>query len=196
VARAVGNDVSFTTARVNLARSNMMPDAPVHIVPYDPAWPAMFELERKTLALVLREWVVGSIEHVGSTAVLGLSAKPVIDIMVGVDSLPASRPALPVVRELGYQYAEYKTDVMHWFCKPSFEVRTHHLHLVPYGAQLWRERLAFRDLLRTNPTVAAEYDALKRDLASHHRLGREAYTQAKSPFIARCLDAAISRARV
>lgn len=164
-----------------------MPDAPVHIVPYDPAWPAMFELERATLAMELRAWVVGSIEHVGSTAVVGLSAKPVIDIMVGVQSLAASRPAIPVLRELGYQYAEYKTDVMHWFCKPSFEVRTHHLHLVPFDGPLWRERLAFRDLLRSDPVVASEYDQLKRDLAAQHRFDREAYTQAKYPFIARCL---------
>lgn len=147
----------------------------------------MFELERANLAMELRPWVVGSIEHVGSTAVVGLSAKPVIDIMVGVQSLAASRPAIPVLRELGYQYAEYKTDVMHWFCKPSFKVRTHHLHLVPYDGPLWRERLAFRDLLRSDPVVASEYDQLKRDLATKHRFDREAYTQAKYPFIARCL---------
>jgi GrpB-like predicted nucleotidyltransferase (UPF0157 family) len=164
-----------------------MPDAPVHVVAYDPAWPSMFESERDVLASVLRNWIVGSIEHVGSTAVPGLSAKPVIDIMVGVASLDASRPALPVLRELGYQYAEYKSDVMHWFCKPSFEVRTHHLHLVPQDGPLWRERLKFRDLLRSDVLVAAEYDALKRDLAMRHRFDREAYTDAKYPFIARCL---------
>jgi GrpB-like predicted nucleotidyltransferase (UPF0157 family) len=164
-----------------------MPDAPVHIVPYDPTWPLLFQAERSLLASALSEWVVGSIEHVGSTAVVGLSAKPVIDIMVGVGSLPASEAAKPVLQKHGYQYADYKTDVMHWFCRPSFEVRTHHLHLVPYGSSLWHERLAFRDLLRANPAVAREYDTLKRELALKHRFDREAYTQAKYPFIARCL---------
>ena len=165
-----------------------MSEAPVHVVDYDPAWPGMFGAERDLLERVLRPWIVGGIEHVGSTAVPGLSAKPVIDIMVGVASLPASEPAKPVLRDHDYQYAEYKTDVMHWFCKPSFELRTHHLHLVPHESPLWNERLAFRDLLRGDAVLAAEYDALKRELARRHRFDREAYTEAKWPFIAGALN--------
>jgi GrpB-like predicted nucleotidyltransferase (UPF0157 family) len=164
-----------------------MPDAPVHIAPYDSNWPAVFEPERASLAIALSAWLEGSIEHVGSTAVVGLSAKPVIDIMVGVRSLADSAAARPVLADHGYQYADYKTDVMHWFCKPSFEHRTHHLHLVPYGSALWHERLAFRDLLRGDRALAAEYDSLKRSLAEQHRFDRDAYTDAKWPFIARCL---------
>jgi len=165
-------------------------DAPVYIVPYDPSWPARFEAERALLAAVLRDFIVGPIEHVGSTAVRGLSAKPVIDIMLGVASLARSLPAIALLGEHGYRYAEYKTDVMHWFCKPSFELRTHHLHLVPYDSRLWRERIAFRDLLRSDPVVAVEYERLKRELAEKHRFDREAYTGAKSPFIAWCLGLA------
>ena len=164
-----------------------MADAAVHIASYDPTWPALFEAERTALATVLADFVVGAIEHVGSTAVVGLSAKPVIDIMVGVASLEASAPAKSLLARQGYHYADYKTDVMHWFCKPSPEVRTHHLHLVPYGSALWHERLAFRDRLRADALLAAEYDALKRELAAKHRDDREAYTLAKWPFIARCL---------
>jgi GrpB-like predicted nucleotidyltransferase (UPF0157 family) len=145
----------------------------------------MFEAEHGLLARVLTPWLVGSIEHVGSTAVVGLAAKPVIDIMAGVSSLAASRAAIAALAVHDYQYAEYKTDVMHWFCRPSFAHRTHHLHLVPYESELWHERIAFRDRLRTSPDLAAESAALKYELAERHRDEREAYTEAKSPFIQR-----------
>jgi GrpB-like predicted nucleotidyltransferase (UPF0157 family) len=162
-------------------------DPPIHIVPYDPSWPALFATERELLHELVSPWLVGAIEHVGSTAVVGLSAKPIIDIMAGVESLSASADAQDALAQRGYHYAPYKSDVMHWFCKPSPQVRTHHLHLVPYQSVLWNERLAFRDLLRSDPAVALEYDALKRDLAARHRDDREAYTDAKSPFIERAL---------
>src|SRR2546421_1141529 len=132
-------------------------EAPVQIEPYNPAWPSNFSTERALLARVLASWLVGPIEHVGSTAVPGLPAKPIIDIMAAVKSLDASRPALESLREIGYCYAPYRNDVMHWLCKPSFELRTHHLHLVPFQSALWIERLAFRDLLTTNSVLANEY---------------------------------------
>ena len=118
---------------------------PVIIEPYDPSWPDRFEAERRLLLPVLAPWLVGPIEHIGSTAVPGLMAKPVIDIMAAVDDLTSSRPAIKALQPLHYCYFDYKADVMHWFCKPSDHERTHHLHLVPFHSQLWRERLAFRD---------------------------------------------------
>ena len=148
----------------------------------------MFKAEQGLLESILRPWRSGPIEHVGSTAVDGLCAKPVIDIMVGVTSLTRSEPAKEILRENGYQYAEYKIDVMHWFCKPSFAMRTHHLHLVPFGSPLWHERLAFRDALRADSTLAAEYAALKQDLARSFEFDREAYTDAKTPFICGVLE--------
>jgi GrpB-like predicted nucleotidyltransferase (UPF0157 family) len=72
---------------------------------------------------------------------------------------------------------------MHWFCKPSPAQRTHHLHAVVHGGPVWRERLAFRDALRSDPALAAAYAELKRRLAVEHRMDREAYTQGKAPFI-------------
>ena len=161
--------------------------APIRVVPFDPSWPEKFDQERALLERLIDKWVAGGIEHVGSTAVPGLSAKPVIDVMVGVASLDASEPAKAVLVEHGYSYSAYKTDVMHWLCKPSFAFRTHHLHLIPYDSPLWHERLAFRDLLRADPTVAKEYEALKLDLARRHEFDREAYTDAKYPFIQRVL---------
>ncbi len=168
-----------------------MPSEPelVHIVPYDPAWPSLFTTEATALREVLRPWLAGPIEHVGSTAVPGLSSKPVIDIMAAVESLDASRAALLAIGKIGYQYAPHRADVMHWLCKPGFSIRTHHLHLVPYRSPLWRERLRFRDCLRARPALAEEYTALKHRLAELHRFDREAYTEAKGPFIARVLQA-------
>jgi GrpB-like predicted nucleotidyltransferase (UPF0157 family) len=158
-------------------------DAPVRIVPYDPTWPLSFEAERAALADLIAPWLAGPIEHVGSTAVPGLAAKPVIDIMVGVRELEASRPAITELARLGYCYFPYHAEIMHWFCKPSPAHRTHHLQLVPWMSPLWVDRLAFRDLLRTHADVAADYAALKRRLAAEHEFDREAYTDAKTPFV-------------
>jgi GrpB-like predicted nucleotidyltransferase (UPF0157 family) len=169
-----------------------MSEAAIHLASYDDSWPEQFERERQLLARVLQPWLVGSIEHVGSTAVPGLVAKPVIDIMAGVAGLEESRDAFVAAAGAGYQYAPYRTEVMHWFCKPDFSHRTHHLHLVPYESALWKERIAFRDYLRAHAEVAAEYAALKTELAEAHRHDREAYTDAKSPFVARIVRAALA----
>jgi GrpB-like predicted nucleotidyltransferase (UPF0157 family) len=166
-------------------------EAPVEIVPYDPSWPLRFEEERAVLARALRAWLVGPVEHIGSTAIPGLAAKPVIDIMAGVQTLDASRPAIAAATALGYCYAPYRPDEEHWFCKPSPAYRTHHLHLIARGTPQWIRRIAFRDYLRTHPGVAAEYEALKRGLAAEHRVDREAYTDAKRPFIDRITDVAL-----
>ena len=169
----------------------MSSDAPVHIVSYDPDWPSKFEAERTLLIDAIGRWLVASsIEHIGSTAIPGLAAKPVIDIMAGVESLEGSRAALAVLERYQYFYAPYRTQVMHWFCKPSPARRTHHLHLVPLGSPLWIEQLVFRDYLRTHPDLALEYAALKRRLAEAYRFDREAYTAAKAPFVQRMLGEA------
>jgi GrpB-like predicted nucleotidyltransferase (UPF0157 family) len=162
-------------------------DLPVHIEPSDPEWPRRFEEERDTLLKSIGAWLVGAIEHVGSTAVSGLAAKPVIDIMAPVRDLESSRPALDVLAGLGYCYFPYRKDIMHWLCKPSPGFRTHHLHLVPLGSALWIDRLAFRDALRGDSALAAEYQDLKHELAARYRHDREAYTDAKTPFVERVL---------
>ena len=168
-----------------MVRSNLERDEMVNLSDYDAAWPAMFESERARLAEALAPWLEGPVEHVGSTAVPGLMAKPIIDIMAGVLDLEASRPAIDALVKLDYYYSAYKPEVMHWFCRPHFSHRTHHLHLVPFESPLWHERLAFRDHLRRHADVADEYSALKRELARRFRNDREAYTRAKNPFVAR-----------
>ncbi len=157
------------------------------VEPYDPRWPESFRRERDLIRTSLAPWLAGEIEHIGSTAVVGLSAKPVIDIMVPVHSLADSTRAIEVLAEHQYCYYPYKADVMHWFCKPSPEVRTHHLHLVPLSSPLWRDRLAFRNALRASPDLAAEYQLLKHQLAAQYPFDREAYTDGKTAFVNRVL---------
>jgi GrpB-like predicted nucleotidyltransferase (UPF0157 family) len=160
----------------------------VRVVPYDAGWPQMFELERAALEPVVGPYSVGGIHHVGSTAVPGLAAKPVIDILVGVGDLASSRACFGPLAQLGYLYAPYRSTEMHWFCKPSPARRTHHLHLVPAGSQRFRDELAFRDELRRSPELVANYAALKQRLAVTFKHDREAYTEAKSEFIKTVLN--------
>jgi len=169
-------------------------EASVEIAPYDVSWPNQFTHEAEILRRALAPWLAGPIEHIGSTAVPGLAAKPVIDIMAGVDTLDASRPAIATLTDLGYCYFPYRPDSEHWFCKPSPAFRTHHLHLIPVDSSQWREALAFRDYLRTHLDVAAEYGDLKRRLAAQYRFDREAYTGSKGPFIARVTGVALEAA--
>ncbi|MGE0796882.1 MAG: GrpB family protein [Lautropia sp.] len=168
-----------------------MTEAPIEIVEYDSRWPALFARERELMAEALAQWLTGPPEHIGSTAVPGLAAKPIIDIMAPVGSLADSEAAIVAAECIGYVYFPYKAELMHWFCKPSPACRTHHLHLVPAGGRLWRERLAFRDALRRDAALRAEYQALKLRLAAEYRHDRETYTDAKSPFISRVVQAVL-----
>ncbi len=158
----------------------------IELTPYNSKWPQAFATEKVMLESLIGDFVVGGIEHVGSTAIEGMLAKPVIDIMVGVKSLSESKTAIERLTP-HYCYYPYKADVMHWFCKPTPDIRTHHLHLIPFDSVLWHERLSFRDYLRENPEVAQEYAQLKLTLATKFQHDREAYTQSKWPFIQKVL---------
>ena len=155
-------------------------DAPVEIEDYDPSWPGRFGAEAARLA----EIVAGlELHHIGSTAVPGLAAKPIIDMMAEVDDLDEFVPAL--VERGGYQCpAAYNATLTgrRWLCRPSAAHRTHHLHLVADPDELTRH-LHFRDTLRNDPQLASEYAALKRDLAERMAEDREGYTAAKAAFV-------------
>lgn len=162
-------------------------DPVVELVSYDVTWPAQFKAERAMLEEALEQWLTGRIEHVGSTAIPNLVAKPIIDIMAPVRSLEDSSAAIEAAISVGYVYYPYKADTMHWFCKPSSDYRTHHLHLIPQGSDLWLARLFFRDELRRSKALANEYAVLKEHLAKEFALDREAYTKAKKPFVDKVL---------
>jgi GrpB-like predicted nucleotidyltransferase (UPF0157 family) len=116
----------------------------VGVVPYDPDWPRQFEEERALLEGVLAPWLQAGVHHVGSTAVPGLSAKPIIDMIAGVRDLEEARAALEPLRELSYHYRPHRPGA-HCFHKPEspgWWEETHHLHLTEPGSDLWVERLA------------------------------------------------------
>lgn len=163
----------------------------VTIVPYDPDWPRRFSEECRALAAVFagREAVI---EHVGSTAVPGLGAKPVIDIMVGVPVLVEVERRIPALEAAGYEYVqEYERQLSdrRYFRKPRRGPRAFHLHCVVTGSDFWIRHLAFRDDLRTHPESAAAYYNLKRELAG--RVSKGEYTEAKSAFIEGVLASAM-----
>lgn len=157
-------------------------DAPIEIVEYDPEWPARFASERERLRPLLPEVEV---HHIGSTAVPGMPAKPVIDLMALVQDVDA--PIAKLVEQGGYQYPEaFNATLSHrrWLCRPTAAHRTHHLHLVDDATELARH-LRFRDRLRTSAALRDEYARLKRELAERIGDDREAYSEAKSAFIRR-----------
>jgi GrpB-like predicted nucleotidyltransferase (UPF0157 family) len=172
-----------SAASEDLARVDIK-DAPVEIVEYDPAWPAAYTAERERLAPLFADGV--ELHHFGSTAVPGLSAKPVIDMIALVEDLDA--PIAALVQRGGYSYPPaFNATLTHrrFLCYPTAAHRTHHLHLVDEQRELER-RLRFRDRLRTDRALADDYVALKRTLAERYREDREAYTEAKGEFVKRC----------
>lgn len=165
------------------------PDEPIRLSQYDPEWPIRFKQEQALLATAIGGWIVGGIHHIGSTAVPGLDAKPIVDILAGVRDLDESRASFEPLAQLEYVYAPYLQDEMHWFCKPDPSRRTHHLHLVPVGSERYRDELAFRDRLRADPKIASDYADLKHSLVERFADDREAYTDAKGEFIRAVLAA-------
>jgi GrpB-like predicted nucleotidyltransferase (UPF0157 family) len=162
----------------------------VAVVPYDPRWPEMFEREQRHLRACLPSDLVKRIEHFGSTAVPGLSAKPIVDMLVEVASLEETRERIvPVLEAQGYDYfwrPSWGDDVppfYAWFIKRDLDGnRTHHIHMVESDFEHW-DRLLFRDCLIEHPETARAYGALKEQLSDVHRSDRIAYTEAKTDFI-------------
>jgi GrpB-like predicted nucleotidyltransferase (UPF0157 family) len=169
-----------------------MADEQIAIVPYDPEWARRFEAERALLERVLAPWLEQGIHHVGSTAVRGLAAKPIVDMLAGVRDLEEARAAFEPLRARSYLYAPHRPGVAHHFAKPSLLLseQTHGLHLTEPESDLWRERLVFRDALRADAALATEYEALKRRLAYEHSGDIGAYTAGKRAFVARVLATA------
>lgn len=159
----------------------------IRLVPHDPSWTATFLDQATQLRSLIGDWLTGGLHHVGSTAIPGIHAKPVIDILGGVESLERSRPCIDLLAGEGWCYAPYRCEEMHWFCYPAPDHREYHLHLAPTDGRWFTDELAFRDYLRTNPDSARAYEDLKLQLATRFPDDREAYTDAKSDFIQQVL---------
>ena len=164
----------------------------IDIVPYNSDWPRMFEQEKSHLLKCLPKGLITRIEHCGSTAVAGLAAKPIIDMLVEVTSLEeVKKKAVPVLVAQGYDYFWRPTwgddtpPFYAWFIKrDAAGQRTHHIHMVEHDFEHW-ERLLFRDYLSEHPEIARKYQELKYRLAREFPNDRVAYTNGKTDFILR-----------
>jgi GrpB-like predicted nucleotidyltransferase (UPF0157 family) len=165
----------------------------IKIVPYDPAWPESFRQEKAHLLASLPRDLVRHIEHFGSTAVPGLAAKPIVDMLVEVTDLGETRIRIaPVLEAQAYDYfwrpthGEDGPPFYAWFIKrePETRTRTHHIHMVEKSFQEHWDQLLFRDYLIQHAEVAREYERLKFELAANYAHDRVAYTNGKSAFIA------------
>jgi len=161
--------------------------ATITIADYNPAWPHQFATEQAQLMAVIGDHVA-DIEHIGSTSIPGLGAKPVIDIMIGVRSLAdADAHCIAPIVDLGYEYVksfEVELPFRRYFRKDNADgVRTHHIHLVEIESDWWERHLVFRDYLRAHPEVSEAYEQLKRELAAQPFETTNDYSEAKTEFV-------------
>ena len=163
---------------------------PVVLVPYDPAWPRQAAAESAAI-LVACQGLLLSVDHIGSTSVPGLAAKPVIDLLGGVARLEDANAAIPPLATLGYSYVpKYESELpdRRYFRRGPDGARTHHLHVFVRRGASWARHVAFRDALRALPTAALDYERLKRELAASCGPDRDAYTRGKSELIRETIE--------
>ena len=160
----------------------------VELVPHDPAWDDAYEREVERLRSRLDSPLFG-FEHVGSTAIPGIAAKPVVDMLLLVADFDATDDVASELEDAGYE--ERPSDDVpdrRFFARGPPSNRTHYLSVTEHGSDCHCEQVAFRDVLRADPELAAEYDRRKRALADAHADDRTAYTDGKSSFVQSVLD--------
>jgi GrpB-like predicted nucleotidyltransferase (UPF0157 family) len=166
-----------------------------HIAPYSEAWPRNFVEIQSQLRLIFIEPSI-EIEHIGSTAVPGLCAKPVIDVLVGAHSLARIEAGIANLAAAGYAYiSKYELEIpmRRYFVKPESELPRVHIHAVRKDSEIWNAHLGFRELLRADAKKREAYAQLKLELASLHKDDKAAYTEAKAPFIMQMLAGLTTR---
>jgi GrpB-like predicted nucleotidyltransferase (UPF0157 family) len=164
----------------------------ITVVEYDPEWPSFYEEEKELILDAVGEHVK-SIEHFGSTSVPGLGAKPIIDIIAGLDSQKIADRCLPALAAIGYDdVTPEPTDDDWYYCLgKGLHSPGVHLHLVKHGSDFWMRHILFRDYLRTHPDTAKEYFELKLRLVEKYADMREVYTESKTDFIENVLENAL-----
>ena len=160
-------------------------DQSIELTAYDPAWQGRFAEQQARLTAILKPWLAGEVEHIGSTAVPGLRSKPIIDLLAPVRSLEAVRGAISILERDGWLFwaADPNRHYRLWFLRPNPAARTHHLHIIQQGNPNILALIAFRDALRRDPKAREAYSSLKEDLANKHRNDRDAYSNAKTEFV-------------
>jgi GrpB-like predicted nucleotidyltransferase (UPF0157 family) len=153
----------------------------IEVVAYDRRWPAIYEEERQRLAKAFGSTAI-EIHHIGSTSVPGLSAKPVIDIMIGVRTMDDARGLKTLMRSLGYVYVMVDDEPDRMFFRKGTP-RTHHVHIMSHRGAEYRRHLLFREHLMSHPSDRSEYAILKKRLAKEFREDRSSYVEGKSRYI-------------
>jgi GrpB-like predicted nucleotidyltransferase (UPF0157 family) len=157
----------------------------VKLSPHREDWHQSFVDEKRRILYAIGEHVV-SIEHVGSTAICGIAAKPIIDLMAGIERFEDGDKCVRGLEDLGYEYKqENGVPGRHYFGKGT--PRTHHLHMVAVDGDFWVRHLLFRNYLRANRQAAADYNDLKLSLADRFPNDRGAYTNGKESFVTEVL---------
>jgi GrpB-like predicted nucleotidyltransferase (UPF0157 family) len=161
-----------------------VPRGTVILKDYDPEWRDLFEQEKELLEKTFGTRIL-AIEHIGSTAIPGIPAKPIIDINVAVSSLDDIDDFIVGLQKLGYEYIpERRFPDRQFFPKGPAELRTHHLNLVELDSETgWRNELLFRDYLRSHEDARSKYADVKRKLAALYANDRDEYTEQKGEFI-------------
>lgn len=162
------------------------------LTPYAVEWKRLFDEERLLLQAAVGRYVL-DIQHIGSTSIPGMMAKPVLDIGIAVLQYEEAQVCLEPIKRLGYEYrGEHGMPRRHYFVKG--DPRTHHLHMVERGSRDWENMILFRDYLIQHPEVARDYMGLKMALVRRFMGDRKAYQDGKRPFIERVLRLARSGA--
>ena len=170
-------------------------DPAVRIVDYDPAWPGLAEQELRRIKGAL-DGVAVRLEHVGSTAVPGLAAKPILDLQLSVDAIEPRERYVVALEGLGYLFVPApESPDYHLFAKPPERPRTHHLHVGEAGSEHEFRHVAVRDFLRSHPDEAARYAALKREVVARHPQDRLAYIDGKHGYVTALERRAVTWAR-
>lgn len=157
----------------------------LHLVPYDSSWPQKFINEKNRLLSIFKS-DIAAIEHIGSTAVPGLDAKPIIDMMAAVKSMKVADKLLVPLRDFGYVTPDdCNANLLErrWLMRHHGGHRTYHLHLVEVASEGWNRTLKFRDALRANAKLAQSYTQLKLRLIRSGGSDRDKYIQGKTSFV-------------
>ena len=166
----------------------------VRVVPYNPSWPTLFVAEVQRLREALPSNLLIALEHTGSTAVPGLAAKPILDLLGGYPRGTLVEQYIAALVRAGYSYRGEQGIPGRYFFRRG-EPRAYHLHLVEQDGTFWREHITFRDSLRADVWLRDEYAALKLNLARRYPRDREAYIEGKAAFVQGVLAATLAEKR-
>jgi GrpB-like predicted nucleotidyltransferase (UPF0157 family) len=172
-------------------------DGHVRLVPHLDEWGRLFAAEKQRLLVNLASFmgsIILDIQHVGSTSIPGIPAKPIIDIGVAITDHEAARVTIEPLEQMGYVYlGEHEVPGRHFFYlgEANTTGRTHHLHMLEHTNPQWRQQIGFRDYLTNHPATAAAYGALKTELAARYADDRPSYLEGKAAFITQVLRLAV-----